>query len=493
MDQVVDVARHRHPLSVPPEVAQAVARSRRLLEGLIAGGTRMYGVTTGVGALSQTPVSPAQACRLSENIIMSHACGVGDPLSEEQVRAIMACAVANFGQGRSGVRPALVETLVAMLNAGVTPRVPRQGGMGSLTHMAHVGLVLFGLGEAWFGGRLVSGREAMTAAGIALLPLAEKEGLSLVNGTVSKTGLASLILYDARRLACWADVAGAASFEALRGVPAAFDPRIHEARPHPGQVRVARNLLALTRESELLDQGQRLQDALSLRAMPQVHGACRDQIEHAVTVVTRELNAATDNPLLFEEAGGPGVALSGCNAHGEPIALVLDSVCVALTELSSISERRTDRLVNHHVSGLPPFLVRGSGLSSGFMIPQYVSASLVAENKVLSHPISVDSIPTTALQEDHWSMGTPGALKAHQVLLNAWKVVAIELLTACQALEFRPGRMGRGTRAAYEAVRSQVARWDEDRVFYPDLDAVIGGVTGEAWLRQVETAAGSLR
>ncbi|MHB2018324.1 MAG: histidine ammonia-lyase [Candidatus Xenobia bacterium] len=492
LDDVVRVARRGEPLVLSSEAWERVARSRQVLEGLIAAGTRIYGVTTGVGDLAHTPVTVALASELSANIVMSHACGVGEPLLPEQARAIVTCAVYNFAQGHSGVRLELVSGLVDLLNHDVVPWIPGQGGMGSLTHMAHVGLVLMGMGEAWHAGRLMPGGEALQAAGLEPLTLREKEGLALVNGTVSKTGLGSLLLYDAERLARWADAIGAMSFEALCGIPVALDARIHAVRPHPGQNRSAASLRRLIEGSEIIarHEGERLQDPLSLRAMPQVHGACRDALARAIEVLNVELNSATDNPLVFDE----GAVLSGCNAHGEPLALVFDQAAVAIAELAAISERRTDRLVNRHVSGLPPFLVTESGVSCGFMIPQYVAASLVAENKVLCHPISVDSIPTTAFQEDHWSMGTPGVLKAGRVLQNAQKVLAIELVTAAQALEFhRPHRPGAGTRVLYEMVREAIPAWQTDRVFYPDLHRAIKEVTSGNWLERLEAAVGSLR
>jgi histidine ammonia-lyase len=494
LDDVVQVARHGERVSLGKAATARVRRSRELLESLLSQDTPIYGVTTGVGELSKTRVSRDAAARLSLNIVLSHACGVGEPLSTPQVRAIMLAAAVNFARGHSGVRIELVQALLDLLNHDVVPWVPGQGGMGSLTHMAHVGLALVGQGPVYHSGQLTTAPAALDAVGLAPLSLVEKEGLSLVNGTVSKTGLAALTLVDARRLAAWCDVVGAMSFEALRGVPFAFDARLHEARPHPGQTRVAANLLRLIQDSDIVARYQhdRVQDALSLRAMPQVHGACRDSIEHAVNVATTELNSATDNPLIFERDGKAEVR-SGCNAHGEPMALALEALGVALAELANISERRTDRLVNHYVSGLPAFLVQNSGVSSGFMIPQYVAASLVAENKVLAHPLAVDSIPTTALQEDHWSMGTPAALKAQQILRNAQKVVAIELLTACQALEFhRPLQPGLGTRTIFDAVRQVIPAWEEDRVFYPDLHRVIAEVEDGAWLRLVEGVVGPL-
>jgi histidine ammonia-lyase len=485
---VVKVARHGDSVDMSADVEHVVATSRQLLLRLIEQGRPIYGVTTGVGALARTPVPSEQACLLSQRIILSHACGVGAPLEDEQVRAIMVAAILNFTQGYSGVRPELVRTLMEMLNRHVTPLVPSQGGMGSLTHMAHVGLVMLGLGEARMQGRIMPGDEAMRAAGVPTLELVEKEGLSLVNGTPSKTGLGALIMHDAEALSRWADVAGAMSFEALRGTVKAFDDRVHKVRPHAGQIAVAAHLLRLLAGSEIAERYKdyRVQDALSLRAMPQVHGACRDVIERAHAVTTTEINSATDNPLLFEAEAG-GVVLSACNAHGEPMALAFDQLCVALTELASISERRIDRMVNQHVSELPPFLVKDSGSNSGFMIPQYVAASLVSENKVLSHPAAADSIPTTSLQEDHWSMGTPAALKAARALRNAQKVIAIEILTAAQALEFhQPARFGAGTQFIYDRVRAVVPPWEDDRVFYPDLHKIIAAVEAGEWLAELE-------
>ncbi|MEW6280081.1 MAG: histidine ammonia-lyase [Candidatus Eremiobacterota bacterium] len=472
LHDVVRVARHGEQLVLSPEVRQRIQASRRVLEGAIQEGRSLYGITTGVGDLSATPVDRGDSCRLSRNILMSHACGVGAPLPAEQVRAILVAAVANWAQGLSGVRLELVDAVLDLLNRGVTPWMPSQGGMGSLTHMAHAGLVLMGMGRAYYAGELLPGEEALTRAGLLPVQPAEKEGLSLVNGTPAKTGLGCLAARDALRLADWADLAGAMSLEALGGQLAAFDPRVHRARAHPGQEQVAESIRQLTRGSQVLQKaaGARVQDALSLRCIPQVHGACRDALRSVVSVLETELNSATDNPLVFED----GSVVSACNAHGEPVALALEQLALAVAELASISERRTDRLVSPHLSGLPAFLVRSGGLNSGFMIAQYVAASLVAENKVLCHPVVADSIPTGAMQEDHWSMGTPAARKALAVVANAQKVVAVELLTAAQALEFqRPLRFGQGVEAGHARVRSLVPPWEEDREFYPDLEAVI--------------------
>ncbi|WP_206514610.1 histidine ammonia-lyase [Brevibacillus marinus] len=494
IEQLVAVARGRAEVKLSPQGAEKIARCRRLVERFVAEGRIVYGVTTGLGELCKVRLSAEEASLLSRRVLMSHACGVGEPLPEDFVRAIMFAAVTNFSQGHSGVRLEVVQTLIRMLNEGIVPWVPSQGSVGYLTHMAHISLVLIGMGQAYYQGALMSGAEAMARAGISLLELKEKEGLSLVNGTVCMTGIGALVVHDAKQLAKWADIAGAMSVEALKGTRYAFDERVHNLRPFPGQRRVAANLLALLRDSEIAEtyKDYRLQDALSLRSIPQIHGACRDKISHAEEMVTIELNAATDNPLLFEDGSG-GIAISACNAHGEPVALTMDMLAMAISELANVSERRLDRLVNPHVSELPPFLVEKSGLNSGFMIPQYVAASLVAENKVLCHPISVDSIPTSAFQEDHVSMGTPAALKALQVLKNAQKVIAIELLAAAQALEFhKPLGFGRGTGKIYELLRTHIPYWQEDRLFYPDLHLAIRFVESGEWIREVEAQVGTL-
>lgn len=477
--QIVRVARHGESVKLGPSVVAGIEHSRRLLFQLIEQGRAIYGVTTGVGALCTKRVTPAEACKLSYNTIVSHACGVGEPLRQEQVRAIMMCAVLNFSQGHSGVRLELVQALVDLLNRNLTPWVPSQGSMGSLTHMAHIGLALMGLDST---------------CPAEPLELAEKEGLALVNGTVSKTGLGSLVLHDALALSRWADLSANMSFQALRATTVALDERVHASRPHPGQVKVAENLRRLLADSELAlsNREYRVQDALSLRAIPQVHGAVRDQLANVRRAFEIEFNSCTDNPTLFDSPDGP-VLLNANNAHGGPLGFGLDMVAIAIADLAGIAERRIDRMVNHHVSELPDYLVEGSGLNSGFMIPQYVAASLVAENKALAYPLSVDSIPTTSLQEDHWSMATPSALKAGRLLANAQKVIAIELLTAAQALEFhRPKSFGAATEALLAKIRGKVRPWREDRIFYPDLHALIEEVEKGAWLAEIEAAFGPL-
>lgn len=494
IEDVVAVARAGVEVILTDEIKGKISRCRMLVEQFVKEKRVIYGITTGLGELCKVSVPEDKLSELSRKIIMSHACGMGAPLPYDQVRAIMFSAVLNFSIGHSGVRLETVETLVKMLNLGVVPFVPGQGSVGYLTHMAHISLVMIGMGEAYYNGQLYPGKEAMEKAGIETLTLEAKEGLSLVNGTVCMTGIGSLVIYDAIQLAKWTDIAGAMSFEALKGTRYAFDKRINELRPYKGQIQVADNLLRLIEGSEVSEKYKdyRVQDALSLRAMPQVHGASRDKIDHALEIILIELNAATDNPLIFETEDG-GVSISSCNAHGEPIAQTMDLLAISVSELGNISERRIDRLVNPHVSELPAFLVENPGLNTGFMIPQYVASSLVAENKVLSHPISVDSIPMSAYQEDHVSMGTPAALKANQVIRNVQKVISIELLTAAQALEFhRPLKFGAGTSLVYQLIRKQIPKWTEDRVFYPDLEKINRIVEENSWINTVEEKIGTI-
>ncbi|OBZ16979.1 histidine ammonia-lyase [Bacillus sp. FJAT-26390] len=494
IDDVAAVARKGWKVELAEDVKAKINKCRSYVDRFVAEQRPVYGITTGLGELCKVSLTREEAAKLSKNVVMSHACGVGEPLKADQVRAILFAAVVNFSQGYSGIRLETVETLIQMLNEDVTPWVPSQGSVGYLTHMAHISLVVIGLGEAYYKGRLLLGAEAMEEAGISTLELKEKEGLSLVNGTVCMSGISALAIFDCMQLAKWADIAGAMSFEALKGTYYAFDERIHRVRPFKGQLKVADNLRRLIACSEISEQSKdrRIQDALSIRSIPQVHGACRDKMMHAAEIVEMELNSATDNPLIFDDGAG-GISISACNAHGEPLALTMDMTAIAVAELANIAERRIDRLVNPHTSELPAFLVEKGGLNSGFMITQYVAASLVAENKVLSHPISVDSIPTSAFQEDHVSMGTPAALKAVQVIRNAFKVIAIELLTAAQALEFhKPLQYGAGTGTAYALIRNQVPKWTEDRVFYPDLQKMFSLVEDDEAIRLVEAKIGLL-
>ncbi|MDR7483725.1 MAG: histidine ammonia-lyase [Armatimonadota bacterium] len=456
-----------------PAARDRMARARSVVEAMVAAGRPLYGVTTGVGTLCSVAISAADAQTLQHNIVRSHAAGVGPALSESSVRAIMFLLAAALARGHSGVRPLVVETLLAMLACGVHPVIPEQGSLGAsgdLAPLAHLALVLMGEGEATHRGARLPGAEALARAGLVPVILEAKEGVALINGTHLMAGLGCLFLLEAERLAAVADVAGALTLEALRGTDQAFHPRLHRLRPHPGQVASADHLRRLLAGSGRVarDAYPRIQDPYSLRCMPQVHGATRTALAHLREVLAVEINSVTDNPLVFPE---DDEVISGGNFHGQPLALALDYATIATAELASISERRIERLVNPAHSGLPPFLVEGAGLHSGYMVAQYTAAALVSENKVLCHPASVDSIPTSADQEDHVSMGAAAARKALRVLAHSQQVVGVELVLAAQAIDFGEGPLGQGTAAAYHAVRSALPRLTADRVMADDLAA----------------------
>jgi histidine ammonia-lyase len=465
---------------VAPEASEKVRASRAAVDALLAQGDAapaVYGINTGFGALAETRVQASDLAALQRNLIRSHATGVGADLSRREVRAIMALRAQVLALGHSGVRPIVLETLVAMLNADICPRIPEKGSVGAsgdLAPLAHLALGLIGEGEVMLpGGGYEDAVTALARAGIAPITLAAKEGLALINGTQYMLAVGGLALAEARHLLDAADIIGAMSLEAQKGTSVPFDARLHLLRPHPGQIRVAERLRALLAESEIAkshaDCGK-VQDAYSLRCMPQVHGASRDALEFVIAVVERELNAVTDNPSVFVEQGQMEV-LSGGNFHGQPLAIAFDTAAMAVAELANISERRVEQLVNPSLSsGLRPFLAAGSGLHSGFMIAQVTSASLVAENKVLAHPSSVDSIPSSAGKEDHVSMGAVGAKKFREVVGNSATVLAIELLVAASGIdERRPLRTTRALEAVYARVREVAPVMTEDRVLYREI------------------------
>ncbi len=496
VEAVEAIARRGARLAVHPDAMARVQGSRALVDRWVAEGRPVYGVTTGFGALCEVVIPPADTRTLQENILMSHAAGVGDPLPEEVVRAAIAVRAADLAQGLAGVRPATLQALVDLLNAGVVPVVPEKGSVGAsgdLAPTAHLALVLIGKGEAVYEGRRMDGADALRAAGLRPIRLEAGEGLALVNGTQVMTGISALAVADAGRLARTADIACSVSLEVLLGTRVEFDPRIHRARPHPGQGAAADNMLRITQDSAIVSSHKdchRIQDAYTLRCSPQVHGASRDAVSHVRHVVEIEMDSTTTNPLIFADTGE---FLLGGNFHGQPVALAADYLCMAAAELANVSERRIERLVNPTLSGLPAFLVADSGLNSGFMIAQYTAAALVSENKVLAHPASVDSIPTSANKEDHVSMGTIAARKCRSVIANAEHVLAIELLCGCQALDLLTrGEPGRGTAAAYRAVRKVVGRLDRDRVLAKDIEAVTDLVRSGAVERAVAEAVGPL-
>ena len=476
---------------------ERAAAARAFLEAQV--GDHTYGVNTGFGRFVSQSIPPEQAADLQLRLLRSHACGVGDPYPDEVVRAAMLLRANTLAKGFSGARVETIELLLGVLGAGIVPHVPSRGSVGAsgdLAPLAHLALPLVGEGEATVDGRRVSGAEALVKAGLSPITLAAKEGLSLINGTQFMTAMASLALVRAQRLARVADVACAMSVEALQATPTSFHPAIHAARPLPGQERSAASLRALLDGSAIVESHRwcdKVQDAYSLRCAPQVHGASRDLLDHVERTVAVELNAATDNPLVLLDEG---LIVSNGNFHGQPIAIGLDCIAIACAELASISERRTERLVNPSLSdGLPPFLVaREEGLNSGFMIPQYVAAALVSENKALSHPASVDSIPTSAGQEDHVSMGNGAGLKALQVVANAERVLAIELLAGAQAVEFHaPLEPGGGVGAARAFVRTLSERVREDRSLSTDIERVASAIRDGSLLDAVAAAVGEVK
>ncbi len=482
LESFVAVARFGARVSLSGEAREAMARSRALAEKIAREKRVAYGITTGFGDFASVAVSDELSSQLSTNLILSHCTGTGEPYSQEQVRGMMLLRANALCVGLSGVRPVLVEMLIEMLNRNVIPVIPQKGSLGAsgdLAPLSHMGLVLLGRGEAFYQGQRLPGGEAMEKAGIPVLDtLVCKEGLGITNGTCAMTSVGGLHLYDTIRAAQLADLVSSMTLTALTGQLDAYQDRMHTARGHVGQLQVARNIRRLTEGSEILErsQGARVQDAYALRCIPQVHGAVRDALEFIKSRVDIELNAVTDNPLLFCE---DEAVISGGNFHGEPMALPFDFLGIACSELASISERRIERMVNASLSnGLTRFLTIHGGVNSGFMIVQYTAASMASENKVLAHPACVDSIPSSANQEDFVSMGTTAARKAGTILENTRSVLAYELLTACQAIDIRrqTGRQGTGLSPVVEAifnrVRREVPYMEEDRELWPDIQAV---------------------
>ncbi len=469
-----------------------MAASRAVVERLLAENATAYGITTGFGDLANVRIEPSQTAALQRNLVRSHAAGVGEPLADEVVRAMLLLRANTLAIGLSGVRPELTDLLCAMLNTRIHPVIPSRGSVGAsgdLAPLAHLALVVIGEGEANTPGGPMPGGAALECAGLGPIQLQAKEGLALLNGTQLMAGIGVLALHDGLALAETADVVGAMSLEAMEGTSAAFDAALIEARPHAGQIASAAHLRALLAGSEIgashRDSPHRLQDPYSLRCMPQVHGAIRDALGELDRVLSVEINSATDNPLVFPS----GEVISGGNFHGEPVAMALDYAVIALAEVAGISERRTARLVDAHLSGLPAFLSENPGLESGLMIAQYTAAALINELQSLAHPSSVDTVPTSANQEDHVSMGATSALRLLQVLDRATTVLAIEALCAAQGLDFRaPLRAGAGVAAGHAAVRGAVPHLDADRPPSPDIAAVRELVASGALLAAGDSA-----
>ncbi len=482
IENIASVASHNRKVAIAEHVWPKIKASRSVVESVIAGGETAYGINTGFGKLADVRIADADLKALQHNLVRSHASGVGDPLSVPETRAMLLLRANVLAKGHSGVRPVVVETLVALLNRGIHPVVPSRGSVGAsgdLAPLAHLALALIGEGEVFYHGKRVGSCCALKEAGMAPLELEAKEGLALLNGTQAMAATGALALDRALRVVQLFDLAGAMSLEALRGTPVPFDERIHAARPHRGQMQAAAHLQRLLEDSEIRESHRhndpRVQDAYCLRCMPQVHGAARGALTHVREVIEVESGSATDNPLIFVDENGivsGGAILSGGNFHGAPLALALDYAAIALTDLMSISERRIDRLINPDINeGLPPFLSDTPGISSGLMIAHVAAAALLNEAKVLAHPASVDSVPTSGGKEDHVSMGMTSALKLRQVVENAERVLAIEMMTAAQGLDYRlPLRPAREVERAKTVVRNHVPRLAEDRVLSGDIE-----------------------
>ncbi|HEY0547759.1 MAG TPA: histidine ammonia-lyase [Pyrinomonadaceae bacterium] len=482
LEEVARVARGELQVTLDEEARGRISESRRIVEEITASGRVVYGVNTGFGKLSDVHIPPSELRELQLNLVRSHACGVGRPLSEEETRAMLLLRANVLARGLSGARAVVVDTLLLMLERGIHPLIPEKGSVGAsgdLAPLAHLSLTAIGEGSCIYQGERMASAEALRRAGIEPLQLEAKEGLALLNGTQAMGAVGGLALHRALMLTRAADVAGAMTLEALRGTPVAFDERIHAARPHAGQIEVAAHLRALLEESEIrashIENDPRVQDAYSLRCMPQVHGAVRGALRHARETIEIETGSATDNPLVFIE--GEDV-LSGGNFHGAPLALALDYAAIAVTDLMSISERRIDRLVNPDSNeGLPPFLTSHAGTASGFMMTQVTAVALLNEAKVLAHPASIDNVPTDGGKEDHVSMGMTAATKLRSIVENAEHVIAIELLAAAEGLEYRaPLLPGRGVRRAYEVVRRNAERLTRDRSLSDDIQRVAASI-----------------
>jgi histidine ammonia-lyase len=479
--QLYEVALRGEKVSLAPAAVERMTASRAVVDRLVASGETAYGINTGFGKLASVRISTEQVRQLQVNLVRSHACGVGAPLSEAETRAMMLLRANALAKGLSGIRPQTVETLCAMLNAKVHPVIPSQGSVGAsgdLAPLAHLAQVVIGEGRASLQGEILAGGEAMRRAGIARVALEAKEGLSLLNGTQGMLALLSLALYQADLFADTADVAAALSLDALRGSPGAFDARIMHARPYAGAATTARNVAHLNEGSQIreshraAEKDPRVQDAYSLRCTPQVHGAVRDSLAQAREMAAVELNSATDNPLVFARDGA-GDIISGGNFHGQPLAMAADQVAIAIATLGGISERRIEQMTNPLTSMLPAFLTPEPGLNSGFMIAQVTAAALTSENKALATPHSVDSISTSGNQEDYVSMGMSGARRLERMLTNLRHIVAIELLCACQGIDLlAPLQTGTLAKKAYGAVRGKSAKVTDDRPLAAEIEAV---------------------
>lgn len=501
LNKIETFLKENQNIKLTPGAIKNVKRSRALIDKWVDEGKVIYGVTTGFGEFANVSISKKDIEKLQENLIISHSTGVGDPLPPFIVKIMMLLRVNALASGHSGIRLETLELLIAMINNNIIPVIPSQGSVGSsgdLAPLSHLVLAMIGKGEVQIFRNVLNddphkvkvqkSSTVLKKYGLTPIRLGAKEGLALINGTQMMTAFAAYICIEANRLKKVADIAGALSHETLRGTDNAFDLRLHKLRPFPGQITVAKNILSMIKGSEIRESHRkndpRVQDSYSIRCIPQIHGASRDTIDYVSSRVEVELNSVNDNPLIFPD---DEEHLEGGNFHGQPMALAMDFMSIALSEYANVSERRTERMLNGSLSSLPRFLAKNGGLNSGLMIAQYTAAALVSENKVLAHPASVDSIPTSANQEDHNSMGSIAARKCFQIMKNVQSVLAIEILAACQGLEFhKPMKPGIGTQSAYNSIRKKIKSIESDRVLYTEIEKVISLIRSNHLLSEVE-------
>lgn len=494
LDEFIAISRYNIKVTFSNDYCDRVNKSRGLIEKFLHEKRLIYGLTTGFGDNCNKIILPEDAITLQKNIIRSHSCSIGEPLEKEVVRGILLMMLQNLGMGYSGVKLNTLKTIANLLNNEITPFAPGHGSVGYLAIEAHISLVLIGEGKAWHKGVLLNGMEALRAANMQPIELGCKEGLALVSGTTSVTTLAALALYDAIKAAKTADIAGAMSLEALRGTIKAFDPRLQSVRPHLQQSMTARNVLRILDKSEIADKYKdyRIQDALSIRCIPQLHGAAKKTLKEAAETVLIEMNSCCDNPIIYP-LGDDGIALMGCNADSSYIGIEADSACIAMTAIAKMSERRIDRLVNHHVSELPSFLIEKIGLNCGFMIPQYTAVGLLGEMRILSTASSIDNTPTCANQEDYVGMGYNAAMKAYKSAKLLEGILSIEIFNSTQALDFlKPLNPSPATKAVYDLIRKEVPKIEDDQYLYPYIQYICDQTHEGNILNAVEEVIGDL-
>ena len=495
INDVVSVSRNHAHVVLSEKGRKKICESRKNLEEIVSGSKIVYGINTGFGELCNVKIPQNKIEELQKNLLRSHAVGVGEPLSEEIVRGVLLIRANALTKGFSGVRIEVVETLIEMLNKNLLPVIPEKGSVGAsgdLAPLAHMALTLIGEGEVFYNGKRMKSINALKKSGIKPINLKSKEGLALINGTTVMTAILALAVHDAENLLKNSEIAGCMSIETLKGTDKSFDKKIMDVRKHKGQSDVAYNLKLLLKNSEIIKSHRncpKIQDAYTIRCMPQVIGASKDAVDYVKKIVETEINSATDNPLIFKNE-----SISSGNFHGQPVALASDFLGIAMSEIGDFSERRTARMLDSKLSNLPSFLTKKSGLNSGFMTAQYTAAALVSENKVLAHPASVDSIPTSANQEDHVSMGTIAARKAKEIIRNVEYVVAIETICAAQGIEFhKPLKPGIGVQQAYKTIRKYVKKLDNDRIMYPEIEKITGLIRKGEIIKNVEKVVGGLR